>query len=304
MRSRRHRSGYTLLELLVVITLLGVLAGLLAPAVQKVRATADRIRCTNNLKQLGLAAHHYHVDRDFFPPGMALGPGVRYPYLSWLGRLLPYLEQEGMWQAIEEDYATESDPFSSTRPHRMRDRLVPAFSCPADFRVGTAWTVYSDATGRPHRVALTSYLGNAGTRGLRWDGVLYLNSRTAIDHISDGASNTLFAGERPPSYDIQWGWWYAGAGQDNAGTLDVVLGAAEYSYLHGLPSAPCGPGPAVFGPGAFRDECAVLHFWSAHAGGAPFIFCDGSVRFLTYASAPILLALATRAGGEVASPPD
>jgi prepilin-type N-terminal cleavage/methylation domain-containing protein/prepilin-type processing-associated H-X9-DG protein len=301
VRPNRSHKGYTLIELLVVIAIIAILIGLLLPAVQKIRAAADRIRCANNLKQVGLAAHAYHADHDAFPAALALGSGVRQPYLSWLARLLPYLEQDAMWRATEEDFVRYPNPFSAAPPHRMRDRPVAIFSCPADFRVSTAWTVYSPITNQPSRVALTSYLGNSGTAGRRRDGVLFLNSRVAIDHISDGASNTLFAGERPPSYDIQWGWWYVGAGSDNEGTLDVVLGAAERSFL---PDTACGLGPAVFSPGAFRDECATFHHWSPHPGGAHFGLCDGSVRFLTYASAPVLPALATRAGGEVASLPD
>ncbi|HVK14600.1 MAG TPA: DUF1559 domain-containing protein [Gemmataceae bacterium] len=301
MRPSPRHAGYTLLELLVVIAIIGILIGLLVPAVQKVRAAADRIRCANNLKQVGLAAHMYHTDHDAFPAALSLGPKSAQPYLSWLARLLPYLEQDAMWRAAEEDFVRAPNPFSATPAHRMRDRPVAVFSCPADFRVSTAWTVYSPITNRPSRVALTSYLGNSGTASRRHDGALYRDSRVAIDHISDGASNTLFTGERPPSYDIQWGWWYVGAGSDDEGTLDIVLGAAERRFL---PDVACGTGPAAFGPGAFRDECSTFHYWSPHPGGAPFGLCDGSVRFLTYASAPVLKLLATRAGGEVASPPD
>jgi prepilin-type processing-associated H-X9-DG protein len=120
--------------------------------------------------------------------------------------------------------------------------------------------------------------------------------------ISDGTSQTLFAGERPPSADFQFGWWYAGAGQLFTGSADMVLGVHERNvlplsigYAYGCP-----PGPYSFGPGRMSNQCDMFHFWSPHnGGGANFLFADGSVHFLSYSAAPILPALATRSGGEV-----
>ncbi|MGL4549883.1 MAG: DUF1559 domain-containing protein, partial [Gemmataceae bacterium] len=114
--------------------------------------------------------------------------------------------------------------------------------------------------------------------------------------ITDGASNTLLVGERPPSADGSLGWWYAGEGQGKEGSGDMVLGAREVNatiYGRGCPR-----GPYHFGPGRFDDQCAAFHFWSPHSGGAQFLFADASCRFLSYAADALVPALATRAGSE------
>ena len=137
-----------------------------------------------------------------------------------------------------------------------------------------------------------------GTDYTSTTGVLYRDSRVRLTDITDGASNTIAVGERPPSADYWYGWWYAGFGQNGTGGLDSLLGARElnaggnYTYM-------CAPGPFHFQSGRFDDQCSAFHFWSPHTGGANFLFADGSVRFLSYSADKILPALATRAGGEV-----
>ncbi len=150
-------------------------------------------------------------------------------------------------------------------------------------------------------VAFTSYLGSSGTSYLKKNGVLYADSTTRWADVTDGLSNTLLLGERPPSSDFRLGWWYRGWGLYKDGTGETVLGVRERNFSDDYPT--CKPGPYHFDAGT-KGECDLFHFWSFHPGGAHFAFCDGSVKFLRYSADEVLPALATRAGGEVAVTPD
>ena len=302
-----RRAAYTLTELLVVIAIIGVLIGLLLPAVQKVRASAARMSCGNNLKQIGLALHAYHDTEGALPPSVRT-PRSRdpMPYLSWRVRLLPYLEQSPLWadtqqafRAVPFPFVPNADPQYLTK-HPGRFQKVAVYTCPADGRLSSAWDV---TTYGVHRVRLSSYVGVSGTNSRSRDGVFYPNSRTRLDDIRDGTSNTLMVGDRPPSPDLRYAWWYAGAGQDSAGSLDSHLGAREVNRK-GADYFGCPRGPYRFESSTQRDPCGAFRFWSLHGGGTYFALADGSVRFVSYSADSILPALATRAGGEVASVPD
>jgi prepilin-type processing-associated H-X9-DG protein len=177
--------------------------------------------------------------------------------------------------------------------------VVPLYRCPADDRQYQSAIVTGPGGAGTSPVAFTGYLGVNGQNLRTEDGVLYRNSRVTIAGITDGTSNTLTAGERPPSSDLKAGWWYAGPGQSSTGSIDVTLGAAELRTLTLVPYNACPAGPYRFGPGTMQNPCDTFHFWSLHSGGSNFLFADGSVRFLNYGSyAPLLPALATRNGGE------
>jgi prepilin-type N-terminal cleavage/methylation domain-containing protein/prepilin-type processing-associated H-X9-DG protein len=291
---RDRPRGLTLIELLVVIAIIAVLIGLTIPAVQKVRDASLRLQCVNNLKQIGLAAHQYHVVSGTFPPGMRY-QNRKDPNLmsTWLAQILPYVEQEELWRITQEAYKQSALPFKNP-PHQGLATLIGTFACPADERADQI--LFSQKTRT--RVAFTSYLGVEGQDLYSRDGILFRDSRISITDIRNGTSQTLFAGERPPSTDLQFGWWYAGAGQQFTGSADGVLGVQEQNTLS-VARANCAAGTYTYGPGTVGNQCDMFHFWSLHDGGAHFLFADGSVHFLAYAGAAIMPALASRASGEI-----
>jgi prepilin-type processing-associated H-X9-DG protein len=164
-----------LIELVAVIAIFVVLIGLLVPAVQKVRAAADRLQCAQHLHQIGLALHHYHSQFGSFPPGLdnmpwyaAAGPNQTQKYwmLSWMTRILPFVEQEPVWQQM---HAEEDNP-AITLPKRYdpwdNARFVglgteqPVFSCPADRR--TLVVTQVTEWGQQYMIAFTAYQGVSG----------------------------------------------------------------------------------------------------------------------------------------------
>jgi prepilin-type N-terminal cleavage/methylation domain-containing protein/prepilin-type processing-associated H-X9-DG protein len=289
------RRGFTLLELLVVIGIIGLLMGLLLAAVQKVRAAAARSQCQNNLRQIGIAFHNAAGSSGQLPPGHRPHPPPEpYPDTGWPLALLPYIEQDAVYQQAMRSFGVTRN-WEQTAAHPGFSTVIPVYGCPSDDR-----TSAPQVTLKHHfQAALLSYLGVSGTASAAADGVLYLGSKTRLADITDGTSQTLLAGERPPSPDMEFSWWYAGVGQDGTGSVEHVLGVRERNVSffpeHVLY---CPPGPYHFTDGRRDGVCDVFHFWSFHPGGVHFAFADGSVRFLRYDIDPLLPALATRAGGE------
>ena len=299
MMSRRQMlsRGFTLVEVLVAVAIVALLLGMLLPAVQKVRDAAGRAKCQNNLKQIALAAHNRAATTGRLPPGLtAAKPGEPYPRFGWLGRLLPEVEQGPLWEVTADAYRKQPDaPFFP--PHVGMATPVPVFSCPADVRQAT-----DHFTHMGLHVAVSGYLGVLGTDFKANNGVLFRGSAVRLTDITDGTSNTLLAGERPPSPDYWYGWWYASGSTDGSG--DTALGVREINSKTETYTAHCSTGPYQYKSGDVSDMCDSLHFWSLHSGGANFALCDGSVRFLPYSADPVLPALATRAGGEAVAVPD
>jgi prepilin-type N-terminal cleavage/methylation domain-containing protein/prepilin-type processing-associated H-X9-DG protein len=309
MRSTKTRRAFTLIELLVVIAIIAVLIALMIPAVQKVRSAAVRVQCLNNMKQIGLALHNYYDTYDHFPTGLETWTADNYCYLSWMARILPFVEQEPLGKTIDPEYARSQSPwgnwtepdFGGVPPHVGLGTEMDMYKCPMDTRGLTATVIFfvndQFASDNAGTVAFTSYLGISGTSGDANDGILYAFSKVRFRDISDGTSNTLLVGERPPSVNLMFGWWYAGSGYDAMGTGDVVLGARETGYTTYASQYACQANVGLQ-PGDVNNDCDQTHFWSMHPGGANFLFGDGSVRFLGYDADPILPALATRAGDE------
>lgn len=280
----------SLIEVLVVIAIMGVLIALTLGAVQKVRAAAARAQCLNQAKQLGLALHGYHDQHGTFPSGVSWQDGKHpQPHMTWLTRLLPFVEQESLWR--QSVAAFEQEKFFELGPHvPILGHKINLFVCPADPVAQTPWDYGS------FQVAYTSYLGVSGTDLHQWDGVLHTDAAVAIRDISDGTSQTLIVGERHVNDHHNLGWWYAGWGQRKTGSTDSILGVREVREEIDPPG--CSYGPFRFEPGRADNRCDVFKFWSHHPGGAIFTFADGSSRFLAYSADVILPALATRAGGE------
>src|SRR5205085_1496632 len=123
-----------------------------------------------------------------------------YPRMTWLTRLLPYIEQEAMWRATVGAYDFQPSPVVNP-PHVGYATPIPVYSCPSDPR-----TQAPQDTHRGRRVALTSYVGVLGTDYSQSDGLLYADSQVRLTQVTDGTSNTLAVGERPPSADCWYGW--------------------------------------------------------------------------------------------------
>ncbi len=217
--------------------------------------------------------------------------------MGWGARVLPFIEQQPLWERTVAAYKTDRW-FENNPPHVGFGTYLPVFGCPSDSRTTGIMSVAEGI-----KIGPSAFLGIEGTNQYRSDGVLFLDSRVPWVEVRDGLSNTLLIGERPPSASREFGWWYAGAGQENDGSADTILGVREKRASDRFASCP--PGPYQFIPGRLDYQCDALHFWSLHPGGANFSFCDGSVRFLSYSAADsVLPALATRAGGESVPLPD
>jgi prepilin-type N-terminal cleavage/methylation domain-containing protein len=309
------RRGFTLIELLVVIAIIAVLIGLLLPAVQKVREAAARMQCSNNLKQLALAAHSFHDVNNGFPTyylRTAPPPANTAPnpmLIPWMLRLLPYIEQENMYKvAAWGGMQTNGIPVPGVP---VKTNICPSNS--GNGLHGSGATAYT----------LTHYLAMTGRRYSDWrmggdSGIMAIFtgaepfSPATMAGISDGTSNTILIGERPsitvtftsgtvrPDY---YGWMY---GHDyDSHIWAICQDRADNprftsSGPNGVPAnAPC-VFPMFFQPGKVNNHCDTNHMWSNHSGGGNFAIGDGSVRFFSYAAGTTIIPLmATRAGGEV-----
>jgi len=296
MLFRQRRRGFTLIELLVVVAIIAVLIGLLLPAVQKIREAAYRTRCQNNCKQIGLALHMHHDATGVLPPSHGASGGMSG---TWLLRILPNIEQSALYQMGTGTPAQQAQAGSTA---------VNIFLCPSDPRGLT--TFNQNVGGFNQDFGLTSYLAchgttfanfNPSTNTFVGDGMIYTGSKVRLTDAQDGASNTIVAGERPPSPDdaylpLYWGWWNS---EYNWDVGMAANGSAIFTFSRGSTGTAC-PNPDRFREGDFLNYCDTNHFWSPHAGGAYFVFGDGGVRYVPYGiGSAVFNALCTRSGGEV-----
>ncbi len=300
MSPQARRPGFTLIELLVVLAIIAVLIGLLLPAVQKVREAANRMSCSNNLKQIGLALHTFHDTHNHFPPPRYKDFGRPFTSPGWPAQVLPFIEQEGLERLalsadVREIVAAWEKPValfkcpSDGRPNRT----APATLFPLGVKVKTetAFTWYPGVAGSVGRLVGATLPPDVPAASV---GLFQPNARgVRVADVTDGTSNTFAVGERPPTLTPEgWGLW-------PISDYDTILATQNYLNVY----AGC-PEPGIFRRGNVADDCDSNHFWSLHPGGANWLFADGSVRFLGYAAQPLTIPLATRAGGEVVSAAD
>jgi prepilin-type N-terminal cleavage/methylation domain-containing protein/prepilin-type processing-associated H-X9-DG protein len=195
----KHRRAMTLIELLVVIAIIGVLSSLLLPAVQGAREAARRMHCQSNLRQLGLALMNYELVATHFPPGSVAkrypsDPSHPHTFYRWsaLAQLLPYLEKQHYLELIDTTLPLYMPGAGYPIASRNKDgisRVLPDFLCPSD-----PLRPLKDGMG-PSNYAVTTGSGIDGGSPFQSDGIFYVNSRTRIADILDGASNTTLVSE-------------------------------------------------------------------------------------------------------------
>jgi prepilin-type N-terminal cleavage/methylation domain-containing protein/prepilin-type processing-associated H-X9-DG protein len=278
MRTRTRRA-FTLIELLLVIAIIAILIGLFVPAVQQVRAAAQRTECLNNLKQIGLATHSYHDAFKKFPTASTLA------FVSAFCQILPYLEQDNVARLYDKTRAP-TDPANlpvTTKP--IPTYLCPSMALPETLQV-TAYSSYAVCIGSNYS------WGSAPDNGVI---VRHTSPAVRITAVTDGSSNTVLAGEM--GFQLKDYLFTSGpdAGKVRGGNTSWPWGYASYSFgstLNMMNTKSYGPTLEAGGLHAFRSD---------HPGGCHFVFADGSVRFLHDGglTLPLYQALGTRAGGEV-----
>ena len=286
----RLRLGFTLIELLVVIAIIGVLVGLLLPAIQQVRESARLLHCKNNLKQFGVAMHNYETARKHLPTG------YEYEYstngntrgYSWGTLLLPLLEETATFDRID-----FSKPLHDVANTVIRERHLAGFLCPTDI---TSFDGYVEMG--PERYAMASYAANFGPPDLdvtqeQRKGVFSRNSRTRLADITDGLSATLMLGER------QNGPFRAAANNGNHFEYETAWSGAIRDQIdprddHGH--------MVLFQTGHTPNHPASddRDISASHSGLAVFLMCDGSVTPLSDSiDQTVYDAYGTRGGKEI-----
>ncbi len=255
-------TAFTLVELLVVIAIIGVLTGLILPAVQAAREAARRMQCSNNLRQIGIALHNYHDTHQRLPPGCLQwrGPGrpVGMKQFAWSAMILPFIEQTNLHLQI--DFHV---PFDSPRNAVPAATMLQVYLCPS--------ALQSPSSGR----GKTDYGGLYGqritTRSATDNGVFIYDISFRFADVRDGLSNTICIGEDTRGPDSEW-----------------INGRNVFEQSGGIND------PDIWiGDNEIRSD---------HTGGAQVLLTDGHVQLLPNTLDRLsLAALITRAEGDLAT---
>lgn len=292
----RERRAFTLVELLVVIAIIGILIGMLLPAVQQVREAARRIQCGNNVRQIGLAAMNYESAHMHFPPGWQTGAElqpVSDPGWGWSAIILPFIEANNLADSIDFNV-----PIDDPVHQNQIQQVLPVYLCPSDpseeiHEMNVAVQEEGSMEGPDDSSILlmasrTNYQGIFGSDGLedmpaRGNGVFFANSEVTFGEITDGSSNTIVVGESTQIHGpISW-----------IGLVDnLTAPAARIVSLADHPLSEIETG-------------GIEDLNSFHPGGINATLGDGSTHFVSIDIAfDVYQALSTRSGGEVVSVSD
>jgi prepilin-type N-terminal cleavage/methylation domain-containing protein/prepilin-type processing-associated H-X9-DG protein len=309
---RTSRRAFTLIELLVVIAIIAILIGLLLPAVQKVREAAARMKCSSNMKQLGLALHNYHDINGRFPMGVVWNNGSYYdaPRSGWNYSLFPHIEQDNVYKMLPASAGQQQwYPWFSaeaTNPNGPTRVVIPTWLCPSDSGVMhniQPWGTFS--LGNYHAFFGGMHLGDVVANNPSKRSAFGVKFGAKFTDITDGTSNTMVLGEylrsRGAANDQRGMPWGDQPGYGQIYTqLSPNSTSPDFLYVGWCDNQPNQNLPCISGDSGGNNHVASR---SMHSGGVNVVLGDGSVRFVQNSVdlTTVWRPMVTIAGGEVVS---